>query len=266
MLITELDGLRLTISKWPHPRQEEQIVWVDGERMPREPGAISPVPFIATLEARFSDAELEALAAQYTREPVNLGGFLALHRFVEGEDLVRMLEVLHASPVPDARRWLELARLDKRAGDTQAAVRSARIASTLARVDMETSVGDQARKLAAELDASTPENPGHPTYSELVAAGFQPLVPGEDAVVVSLAPGGRARFVVDHGEKVPIALTVSFRSARDERPLGFDLWTDHTKASMTRPIGQPWTSIFEGPRIKVESELRDGHVELRAKI
>ena len=133
-------------------------------------------------------------------------------------------------------------------------------------MDLDPSIGDQARKLAAEFDVSLPENPTDPTHAELVAAGFQPLVPGEEAVVVSLAPGGRARFVVDRGEKVPTALTVGFRSAGDEMPLGFDLWTDHTKASMTRPIGQPWISIFEGPRIKVESELRDGHVELRVRV
>ena len=106
VLIMKLDDLRLTIGRWPRPSWESSVVWIDGERAALPPGPISSAPLVANLELRFSRSELVDLAARTTREPVDLGGFLALQQYVEGEQLVRVLEVLHASPVPDAKHWL----------------------------------------------------------------------------------------------------------------------------------------------------------------
>ncbi len=252
-------GLQVTVGRWPRP-ERHGTVWIDGVKQEsNEP--VSTSPFIVTLVSYFTDEEYQTLAETYAAAPMNVPGLLAIHSKIQaGAPLDKLREALRQEPDPEASFWLRLSRLDKRAEDLESATRSLQIAHALAVLDsdsrLRTRIEGFARRIGLHYD---PPSDG----SHLLEAGFHLVSSKTGTLTRSMAPGEQLRFLRIHPKKPPAQLVVRARSLQGREALDLNFKSPRMGQRGPWAIGRKWGAGKGNWSFHLDSELRDGKIEIR---
>ncbi len=267
VLLADKAGVRVTVGKWPRPTYEPAMQSIGGDPVDRAAGPISSSDYIVTLESRFTNEEYEALAMSYAAEPFNVDGLFDLTSKVRSDAAVEALrKSFNTNPRPDSYLWLCMARVEKRAGNMDAARRCVQLAYALARIEKNKPRGDEAKRTAKSFDLSLPSFYESPDLELVVEAGFPSVDRGAEPQKFVLSGGGAVRVVADCGHANLTVLVVTLEEEEDGLKLQYDLTTGQgTGTSSTwssRELGETWTGAGGQCPLHVESELRDGDVIL----